>query len=84
MEEVIIYPNVQEGDFVRCNNCGKLMLLPYGADKCPECSACGTLAWGDDSIQETNEFELESIEEYKMFHSEKKLSHEDCFDPEYD
>ena len=84
MEEVIIYPNVEEGDFVRCNNCGKVMLLPYGSDICPECGKEGCLAWADDSIQETNESELRAVEEYKIFHSEKEIKYENCFDDRYE
>lgn len=32
------YEGVQHGDWVRCVLCGAQMLLPCGADKCPECS----------------------------------------------
>ena len=32
------------GDFVTCSDCGKVMLLPHGADKCPACRSEGTLA----------------------------------------
>lgn len=33
------YEGVQHGDWVRCVLCGAQMLLPCGADKCPECSS---------------------------------------------
>ena len=33
------YEGVQHGDWVRCVLCGAQMLLPCGADKCPECDA---------------------------------------------
>lgn len=33
------YEGVQHGDWVRCTQCGVQMLLPRGADKCPECSS---------------------------------------------
>lgn len=39
------YEGVQHGDWVRCVLCGAQMLLPCGADKCPECSSEGTLTW---------------------------------------
>lgn len=42
------------GDFVTCNNCGKVMLLPCGADKCPACKSVGTLRWCDENLQETD------------------------------
>lgn len=51
METVNVY--TESGDFVTCNNCGKVMLLPHGADKCPECKQTGRLAWTDDDLQET-------------------------------
>lgn len=37
------YEGVQHGDWVRCVLCGAQMLLPCGADKCPECSSKDTL-----------------------------------------
>lgn len=40
-----IYTDVTEGDWVHCNDCGEVMLLPHGADKCPECGAVGCLEW---------------------------------------
>lgn len=47
-KKTIIYNNVHHGDWVRCNDCESLMLLPVGADKCPECGAEGTLEWAND------------------------------------
>lgn len=47
-KRTIIYSNVHHGDRVRCNNCESNMLLPTGADKCPECGAEGTLEWTND------------------------------------
>lgn len=44
-ERTIIYNNVHHGDWVRCNNCETNMLLPIGADKCPECGAEGTFEY---------------------------------------
>lgn len=41
------------GDFVTCSDCGKVMLLPHGADKCPACKSEGKLSWTDDTLQET-------------------------------
>lgn len=39
-------------DFVICNNCGKLMLINYGEDICPECSCEGTLSFAEKSREE--------------------------------
>lgn len=44
------YEGVQHGDWVRCVLCGAQMLLPCGADKCPECSSEGTLTWVDEDF----------------------------------
>ena len=41
----IIYHNVRYGDWLHCNNCEQNMLLPIGADKCPECGAEGVFRW---------------------------------------
>lgn len=79
--EVITYKGIDEGDFCRCTQCGKLMLLPYGADQCPECCGYGTLDWADDAIQETNDAELKAIG-YKLKDSGKKLKLEDYLDVE--
>lgn len=54
-----VYNNVNHGDWVRCNQCSAAMLLPCGADQCPECCGCGTLSWVDDHKQEFNVNELE-------------------------
>ena len=55
MENIItVDVYTEQGDFVTCSNCGKVMLLPYGADKCPACKSEGKLAWTDDTSQETD------------------------------
>lgn len=46
------YEGVQHGDWVRCVLCGAQMLLPCGADKCPECGENGTLRWVDEENAE--------------------------------
>lgn len=52
MEIVNVY--TENGDFVTCNNCGAIMLLPRGADKCPACKQVGCLKWTDDNLPETD------------------------------
>lgn len=46
------------GDFVRCTNCGKLMLVDLREEICPECCTDGSLMWVDE-IQEHDEVSLE-------------------------
>ena len=46
------YEGVQHGDWVRCTQCGVQMLLPRGADQCPECYGYDTLVWVDEDRQE--------------------------------
>ncbi len=70
--KTIIYKNVEEGDWVKCSNCGKVMLLPYGADMCPECTCEDELQWVDDNLQEAN---IETVGEIE--HSERELKHQD-------
>lgn len=53
------YEGIRHGDWVRCVLCGAQMLLPCGADKCPECSSEGTLTWVDENRQEMDAKHLE-------------------------
>lgn len=62
------------GDFVRCNNCDKIMLLPVGAEICPCCHTEGCLAWVYDNQQEASSDELKS--QYQII-SEEELSPEE-------
>lgn len=43
-----IYEGIRHGDWVRCTQCGAQMLLPCGADQCPECYGYDTLVWVDE------------------------------------
>lgn len=56
------YEGVQHGDWVRCVLCGAQMLLPCGADKCPECSSKDTLMWVDENRQEMDAKHLDCFE----------------------
>lgn len=81
-EKIIkIYNGFDEGDFCKCTQCGKTMLLPYGADQCPECYGYGTLDWVDEEIQETNTEELKEMG-YTLEGGERKLKLEDYFEPD--
>lgn len=52
MQTINVY--TKAGDFVTCSDCGNVMLLPYGADRCPACGTEGKLSWTDESLQETD------------------------------
>ena len=39
---------VESGDYVRCNNCDRQLLLPIGAEICPVCRAESRFSWLDD------------------------------------
>lgn len=57
------------GDFVRCCNCGELMLVEAGTEACPHCgSEDGTLAWADDELQESDIEHLETVFEVEKAH----------------
>lgn len=50
MDENIVLDRVtnenksEYGDFVVCNNCGRVMLINHGDDTCPECNCKRTLS----------------------------------------
>lgn len=53
-KKTTIYKNLTHGDWVICTNCGKMMLVPCGADQCPECTCEGSLQWVDEEKQEAD------------------------------
>lgn len=55
------YEGVQHGDWVRCTQCGVQMLLPRGADQCPECYGYDTLVWVDEDRQEMDTKHLDCL-----------------------
>ena len=55
------YVGVEDGDWVRCTFCGQVMLLPHGAEKCPECGEEGHLQWMDEEMPERKKSELKLI-----------------------
>lgn len=59
--KTITYEGVQHGDWVRCVLCGAQMLLPCGADKCPECGENDTLRWVDEERQEMDAKDLDCL-----------------------
>ena len=73
METVNVY--TERGDFVTCSDCGKVILLPYGADKCPACKKEGCLAWADENLQETGIDGL--LERHYNLHQKSELQPED-------
>lgn len=64
MKSIIVYVYVPAiGDFVHCNWCENIMLLPHGADKCPICEEAGYFAWQEgDDIERLHELTREEIE----------------------
>lgn len=75
----IVYKGITEGDWVVCSQCGKRMILPYGADQCPECYGYGTLDWVDNEKQEAS---IDDFNESLLEHSDRELKLEDYLDPE--
>lgn len=75
----IVYKGITEGDYVICSQCGKKMLLPYGADQCPECYGYGTLDWVDSENQEAS---IADFSDEVLEHSDRELKMEDYLDPE--
>lgn len=62
MEEVKVYADClsidHRGDFVRCLDCGELMLIQLGGTACGECGG-ENLQWYDDNEPEWTVEELE-------------------------
>lgn len=62
-EKVIIYTDClnldRKGDFVRCCNCGTLMLMQLGGTACGECES-ENLEWVDGNKQEWSYEEIEA------------------------
>lgn len=65
-EKPTVYFYCDSGDFVHCNSCDKIMLLPTGADKCPACHREGALSWEDLNLQEATREELSALEKYEL------------------
>ena len=42
------------GDFVKCCDCGRQLVVKHGVDDCPACGAIGTLVWADPDVREVN------------------------------
>lgn len=55
-----VYTNVDKGDWVHCTFCDSNMLLPGGADKCPECGSVGRLVWADEFYPESAKSSLDN------------------------
>ncbi len=68
------YEGVQHGDWVRCALCGVQMLLPCGADKCPECSSNSTLMWVDEDRQEMDVEHLDCLAQIRKLELQEYLS----------
>ena len=73
MRTVNVY--TETGDFVTCSDCGKVMLLPHGADRCPACRSEGNLSWTDATLQESDIDGL--LERHYNLHQKGNLNPED-------
>lgn len=71
-----IYVGVDHGDWVECKYCERMMLVPCGADKCPECGISGCLSWVDDERQEMD------VENLDTYDTKFRLSPEDYLSEE--
>lgn len=65
MEEIVrVYTDCLNadgrGDFVRCSDCGELMLMQLGGTVCGECES-KNLQWADEVHQECSIEELERL-----------------------
>lgn len=76
-EKTIVYDNVEHGDWVICGCCGKRMLVPCGAEICPECGCSGSMNWVDEEIQEAD---MDSVGEIE--YTERQLKLEDYLEPD--
>lgn len=56
--------------------CGAQMLLPRGADKCPECSSKDTLMWVDENRQEMDAKHLDCLVPIRKLELQEYLSPE--------
>lgn len=65
---------VQHGDWVRCTQCGAQMLLPRGADQCPECYGYDTLVWVDEDRQEMDTKHLDCLAPMRKLELQEYLS----------
>lgn len=86
--EAIVNPNTGkiidyfDGSFMHaiCSNCenevGVQMLLPRGADKCPECSSKDTLMWVDENRQEMDAKHLDCLVPIRKLELQEYLSPE--------
>ena len=69
-----IVKGVQHGDWVRCTQCGAQMLLPRGADQCPECYGYDTLVWVDEDRQEMDTKHLDCLAPMRKLELQEYLS----------
>lgn len=75
------YRGIHHGDWVRCMDCGALMLLPHGADACPECTG-EHLAWASDK-EEEKEMTLDKLAPREQLeYVNRELQPQDYLQPE--
>jgi len=52
--KIFVPKHMEIGDYVKCCDCGKLMLVKCGIEDCPSCGSIGTLMWADENEKEVN------------------------------
>lgn len=55
---------VEQGDHVKCIDCGKEMLIEYGAENCPHCGS-PNLSWASENVDE-RESSIDKFDEKSM------------------
>lgn len=81
MEKTKIYRGVTKGDWVRCMECGAKMLLPYGADACPECTG-DCLQWASDNEEEKEMTVDKLAQNGQLEYVDRELKPQDYLTPE--
>lgn len=81
MGKTKIYRGVAQGDWVRCSDCGAVMLLPCGADSCPECTG-ENLSWASDKEDEKEMTMDKLYQNSELEYVDRELQPQDYLTPE--
>ena len=61
--------SLESGDFVKCCNCGRTMLVNIGTGACPECDE-KSLIWADEENEEVSDIFFHCSEDYMLADTE--------------
>lgn len=81
MRKTKIYRGVTKGEWVCCMECGAKMLLPYGADACPECTG-DCLQWASDNEEEKEMTVDKLAQDGQLEYVDRELKPQDYLTPE--